>query len=427
MSTEQPSKSVIYGWVIVVIAAYAMLATLPGRTHGLGMITERLLSDERFQLDRVKYAEINLWATLLGGLFCLPCGWFIDKCGLRLSLTVTLLALSAAVLGMTQVSDLSMFSLTILLTRGFGQSALSVVSITMVGKWFPRRTSFPMAVYSLLMSLGFTGAFVIAKRYLADDWRVLWSGMGYILAASAPIALILTREPPRQESNDSDLEANISQPGFTLWQAMRTQAYWVFGIAISLVALLGSGMSLFNESVLTQQGFPKETYYDLATITGSVGLLVMLPIGWLGRFVPLNRMLSAGLLLQSTCMALLPFVHSRMEIILYGIGMGIGGTTTTVLFFTIWGQAFGKAHLGQIQSIAQMLTVLASSLGPVLFAKYFAQFQSYAGIFYTLASVAAVIAVWSWLIRVPSPDEASSTAISAERLEGIPDLPKAMS
>ena len=35
-----------YGWVMVPVAALAMVATLPGRTHGLGMITERLLADE---------------------------------------------------------------------------------------------------------------------------------------------------------------------------------------------------------------------------------------------------------------------------------------------------------------------------------------------------------------------------------------------
>ena len=40
-----------YGWVMVCVAALAMVATLPGRTHGLGMITERLLADPAFGLD----------------------------------------------------------------------------------------------------------------------------------------------------------------------------------------------------------------------------------------------------------------------------------------------------------------------------------------------------------------------------------------
>ena len=46
------------------VAAAAMVATLPGRTHGLGLITEPLLSD--LQLGRVPYAALNFWATLIG-------------------------------------------------------------------------------------------------------------------------------------------------------------------------------------------------------------------------------------------------------------------------------------------------------------------------------------------------------------------------
>ena len=53
-----------YGWVVVGLAALAMVGTLPGRTQGLGLITESLLKD--LQLDRVTFAEMNLWATLLG-------------------------------------------------------------------------------------------------------------------------------------------------------------------------------------------------------------------------------------------------------------------------------------------------------------------------------------------------------------------------
>ena len=34
-----------YGWVNVAVAALAMVGTLPGRTQGLGLITESLLAD----------------------------------------------------------------------------------------------------------------------------------------------------------------------------------------------------------------------------------------------------------------------------------------------------------------------------------------------------------------------------------------------
>ena len=34
-----------YGWVVVGVAALAMVGTLPGRTQGLGLVTEPLMRD----------------------------------------------------------------------------------------------------------------------------------------------------------------------------------------------------------------------------------------------------------------------------------------------------------------------------------------------------------------------------------------------
>ncbi len=75
-----------YGWVNVVMAALAMVGTLPGRTQGLGLVTEPLLAD--LQIDRIAFARINLWATLIGALFGLGVGRLIDRFGSRIVLTV---------------------------------------------------------------------------------------------------------------------------------------------------------------------------------------------------------------------------------------------------------------------------------------------------------------------------------------------------
>src|SRR5262245_64140840 len=77
---------VINAWINVLIAALIMVATLPGRTQGLGLITEPLLRD--LNVDRVSYAQINLWATLLGAIVCLPAGRIFDRLGLRITTTL---------------------------------------------------------------------------------------------------------------------------------------------------------------------------------------------------------------------------------------------------------------------------------------------------------------------------------------------------
>ena len=78
-----------------------MVGTLPGRTQGLGLITEPLLRD--FGMSRVAYAQINLFATLIGALFCFGIGRWMDRVGSRLVLTVVAAALGVVTLATSQV------------------------------------------------------------------------------------------------------------------------------------------------------------------------------------------------------------------------------------------------------------------------------------------------------------------------------------
>src|SRR5438128_2701077 len=141
-----PRARLYYGWIVTMVAAAAMVGTLPGRTQGLGLITEPLLAD--FGLDRFTYATINLWATLIGALFSIGIGRFIDQLGSRGVVTVVSLVLGLITCAMSGVTSVLWLTILITLTRGFGQSALSVVSLTMVGQWFRRKLSKAMAIYA---------------------------------------------------------------------------------------------------------------------------------------------------------------------------------------------------------------------------------------------------------------------------------------
>jgi hypothetical protein len=58
-----------YGWINVIVAALAMTATLPGRTHGIGLIAKPLC-DESHITDGL-FNCMNFWAIMLGpGFLC---------------------------------------------------------------------------------------------------------------------------------------------------------------------------------------------------------------------------------------------------------------------------------------------------------------------------------------------------------------------
>src|SRR5438128_2749572 len=236
LRAEVPRSAVIrlpfyYGWVNLSVAALAMVGTLPGRTQGLGLITEPLLKD--LQIDRVLFAQINLWATLLGSLFCLGVGRLLDRLGSRIILTVVVLMLGAVVLLMSGVSGVLWLAVLITLTRGLGQSALSVVSLTMVGQWFVRRLSLAMAIYTVVMSIGFMIAFpVVGVAVKASGWRTAWAGIGgALLLGLVPLAWLLVRRTPEacglSLDGEKQPESNTEEPttGYTLWQSLCTPAF----------------------------------------------------------------------------------------------------------------------------------------------------------------------------------------------------------
>src|SRR5215510_1272940 len=197
----------INAWINVLIAALIMVATLPGRTQGLGLITEPLLRD--LHGDRVSYAHINLWATLLGAIVCLTAGRIFDRLGLRITTTLRTALLSLVVWQMSGLAGgIAALFVLVLATRALGQSALSVASITVVGKAFDRSIGLAMGVYSVLLSIFFAVAFTIVGGVVRNaGWREAWSGIALVLVLFiAPAALMFIREPggalPSKGEND---------------------------------------------------------------------------------------------------------------------------------------------------------------------------------------------------------------------------------
>jgi MFS family permease len=389
-----------YGWVHVLIAALAMVGTLPGRTQGLGLITEPLLRD--LQIDRVHFARINLWATLLGALFTVGVGRLIDRFGSRIILTVVAVALASVVLGMSITRDVAAIAILITLTRGFGQSALSVVSITMVGQWFVRRLNVAMAVYTIALSIGFMLAFpLIGEIVLSRGWRTAWWIIGLsLLFGLAPLALLLVRRSPESVSIDPD--GDRLPTDYTLSQALSTPSFWVFGIASAIYGLIASGIALFNESILAERRFDASTYYRSLIIVALTSLAGNFLGGWIASKWKMNRLLAVAMVLLAGSLAALPRVSTQLHVAIYAAVMGLAGGFVIVIFFSFWSAAYGRKHLGKIQGAAQALTVIASALGPLVLAETLTRTGSYASIFYLLTFVVLVLALLAWFVRVPA-------------------------
>ena len=401
-------RRVYYGWVVLGVAALAMVGTLPGRTQGLGLITEPLMRD--LAVDRVRFAQINLVATLAGSVFCFGIGGLVDRHGSRIVVTSLAMLLGGVVIAMSNVRDAAMLLVLITLTRGLGQSALSVVSLAMPGKWFRRHLTWAMGVYALIMSVGFMIAFpAVGALVLTRGWRVAWAAVGTALMVGlAPLAWLIVQRDP--ETN-SELEIpDGDRPGsratdWTLRATLRSPAFWVFGIASSLYGLVASGIGLFNESILAERGFLPGIYHGALAVTAITGLAGNFAAGaWADRG-SLRRILVVALVLMTGALIALPHVSTTAQVMAQAVAMGLAGGFVMVVFFSFWGRAYGRTHLGRIQGVAQALTVFASAIGPLLFAWCAETTGSYAGAFYALAATLAFLALVALIVRIPAAAE----------------------
>jgi hypothetical protein len=241
-----------YGWVSLGVAALAMVGTLPGRTQGLGLVTEPLMRD--LGIGRVAFAEINLVATL--GLALLPRDRPADRSrGQPPGADGRRARARRGRAGDEPGDDVRGLLLLVTLTRGFGQSALSVASLALVGKWFSRRSARRWGFYAVAMSVGFMAAVpAVGAAVSAAAGAPRWAGIGWaLLLVCAPLTGLFARSTPEScglRSTATALRAPSRHAaaaeavaGATLAEALRTPAFWVFALGAAVYGLVASGIA----------------------------------------------------------------------------------------------------------------------------------------------------------------------------------------
>ena len=115
----------------------------------------------------------------------------------------------------------------------------------------------------------------------------------------------------------------------------------------------------------------------------------------------MQRLLGIAMLLYGIAIGALPLLTTLTGLWFFAVLMGVSGGVITVVFFAVWRRAFGSLHLGRIQGAAQMLTVLASAVGPLIFAQSANWMGSYFPALWVLAPCVLLLGLAAFRIRLP--------------------------
>lgn len=404
-----------YGWWIVGVATLGVWMSIPGQTAGVSVFTDSLI--EATSLSRAEVSFAYLLGTIFSG-FTLPfAGKAIDKLGARPVAVMASAGLALVLILMSQIDAFgaaigSMFAalgLGFYALRFSGQGMLTLVSRTMMARWFDKRRGLATGIHSVFAAFWFGAApRILDIPVEAFGWRGAWQMMSLIIAGGMmTTALLFFRDSPEAcgllpdgQEQEANAEPAIVE-GYTTKEAMSTLAFWAIAFVVSTQALIITAISFHIVDIGAAAGLSRHEALELFVPMTIVSTITALVAGAASDRLPLRIFVVTMVLAQG--LGIWAATDINANYLPLALGLGVSGGLFGTLLSIAYANLFGRKHLGSINGIQMMCVVIGSALGPMLFAESKELFESYQpGIFASLG-LPVIGLLLSLLYKSPPP------------------------
>jgi len=394
-----------YGYIIAFIGTIGIWASLPGQTVGVSTFTDPVMA--ALHLTRDQFSWAYMIGTLLSSFILTYAGKIYDKKGAPFTgalsatlLGVTLLLCSTSDVISGFISQLTgfdhwsiPFSLMILLfflLRFSGQGVLTMVSRNMVMKWFDKYRGRINAFTSVSVSLGFSASPIFIDMLIQNKgWSGAWQIMALSMLGIIALIVLFYKDNPEKYGLSTDgtqIKENVNnnqeqtEVAFTLREARRTRAYWMYTLTLSFYSFFVTGLTFHVVSVFNTAGYTRpeaiSIFLPVSVISVTCSLIANFISDWIKLKILLYVMIcgafaaTIGLIGLNSGWGIYPLIG----------GAGVMGGLFAALMSITWPRFFGRKHLGAISGNAMSMLVFASALGPVIFSTSFTYLKTYEGV-----------------------------------------------
>lgn len=418
-----------YGWVILVVGTLGVVASSPGQTMGISPFNEPLM--DALGLGRSCFSLAYGLGTALSALALTFVGKLYDRLGARVMGVAAAIMLGAVLLGMSHLDRIASwiagstgggrawsvsFACALagfFLLRLSGPGMMTMVSSNMVMKWFDRRRGLACGIMNSAISLSFScSPLLFHWMAVRSGWSGAWTLLAIVIGFGVSIgALIFFRDNPAACGLQPDAgmkkqdgaESDVTERGFTLAEACKTYAFWIFTLAIALDSLCFTGITFNIASVFKNAGRPADAAFGIFPLIACISIPVGLLCGWLSDYIKLKYFLILMVAGMTVSLAGLVTLSHPAGYVMLIAGNGIAGAIFVLLLTATWPRFYGTAYLGEISGFHRTLLVAFSAAGPFIFGASRQHLGSY---HYAAAGgicCAAMLAVAGMRANKPSP------------------------
>ncbi len=400
MATSEITGEFRRGSGVIVAAALGIglgLSPLPFYTIGVFM---PVLSEEfGWRYDQIMVALTVM--TLGAFLFAPVAGYLSDRFGAKRVALISTVMFSLVFMSFSLMTDsLLQFYATWGLMASLGAGTLPVTWTRGVTSFFEKNRG--MALGLALVLTGPCGALakVLSDHLIGEiGWRMTYVCVGLApLLITVPIGLLLFRDAPAKAPAISGAisgKSSVSEPGFSLKQALVTSRFWLLAYAFLVMSIGLSGPVPNLEAIFREKGFEVSNSVLLASFAGYAVIIGRLSGGWLiDRFWPPGV---AILMLTSPILGLLAlaqidtpsFMLCAGAVVLMGAALGV--EYDFLAFMSA--KYFGMRNYSSIYGCLYGFFAIGAAAGPVIGARMFVQTGSYKAALYVWAGSLVIGAI----------------------------------
>ena len=355
---------VVFGCLVCQLGAGFFYAT---RVLSLDVIDELGWSRTLWSSGMPVMLAVSSLSQALVGTAC-------ARFGVRPVLAFSLGCLAATFVTLSFMRELWHFYLG-LAFLALGNAGIGDVVIgSVIARWFDRGRGIALGVAFSGSNLGgviFTHA--IARLSESFSWRQSALGVGLVgVAAMAPVALWLVREPDAQETREDRSEPSGSEAGSSdglrVRTVLRQPAYWVLFGVLFVYAFAQLGMADHLILFLTDLGYTRVEAAAALEFAVGAGVLAKLGAGALAARLTPQRAFLANTLLLALALAFLPLAGRAYVLPLFGLLFGVSIAARDVLLPLVVARLFGVRRFAQLYGILQVAFFPGGGLGPLALA-----------------------------------------------------------
>jgi MFS family permease len=397
---EKRKPHLFYGYVVVVAAAFIMLAAW-GANRSFGIFLDPILNE--FGWTRASISGVFTLVLIIMGIASIAAGRLSDRFGPRPLLLVCCLFLGLGHLMVSQAKSIGQFYIFYGLITGIGMSGLYAPLMSVVVRWFVKRRVLMSSMLTASAAVGVMFFPLISSLLISSyGWRISYLILGgIVLVITVCGALFLRRSPdemgllPYGYSESTEMDINLQTEGFSLGESFRTRQFWLL-TAVSFIDKFLINVTVVHIVIhAVGLGIPPTPAASILSIAAGVSIPARILVGAVADWIGHKRGLMICLVISMAAFLLAMVARGLWSLYLFALLFGSGLWAASAVISGMAAELFGLKSHGAIYSSMWLVGCIGGAVGPVLAGHIFDVTGSYqlAFLISALVNIGGIIAL----------------------------------